>query len=108
MEPALVGPCAAGGRPKAVGWREVLPSGDRLPASPHWQGADADELMGRKRHGGENRTPRTPPANIDRLLLWSLRFVHDFADDIHQAHPLVQIRRDPHSQLTSSLYPTRA
>lgn len=63
-------------------WREVLPSGDRLPESPPWQGADADELIGRKRRGGENRTPRISPAAIDRLLLWSLRFVHDFADDI--------------------------
>ncbi|WP_327358069.1 site-specific integrase [Streptomyces sp. NBC_01304] len=63
-------------------WREVLPPGDRLPESPPWQGADANELIGRKRRGGENRTPRIPSANIDRLLLWSLRFVHDFADDI--------------------------
>ncbi|MFI1015838.1 site-specific integrase [Streptomyces sp. NPDC020965] len=63
-------------------WRNVLPTGDRLPESPPWQGADADEPIGRKPRGGENRTPRIPSATIGRLLLWSLRFVHEFADDI--------------------------
>ncbi|MCX3059651.1 hypothetical protein [Streptomyces beihaiensis] len=63
-------------------WRERLPAGDRLPATPPWRGEDSDALLGRKRRRGENRTPRIPPSTVDRLLLWSLRFVEDFADDI--------------------------
>ncbi|MEU9079108.1 site-specific integrase [Kitasatospora sp. NPDC048538] len=63
-------------------WREMLPAYGRLPEAPPWRGADADELIGRKRRSGENRTPRIPPATIDRLMLWSLRFVEDFSADI--------------------------
>ncbi len=63
-------------------WREVLPVRDRLAEAPPWRGQDADALIGRRRRGAENRTPRIPPATIDRLLLWSLRFVQDFSSDI--------------------------
>ena len=63
-------------------WRDRLPPDDRLPPAPPWHGRDAEELVGRKRPAGENRTPRIPAATMDRLLLWSLRFVGDFAADI--------------------------
>ncbi|MGH3193066.1 MAG: hypothetical protein ACRDPY_34665 [Streptosporangiaceae bacterium] len=63
-------------------WRGHLPPDDRLPPAPPWHGRDAEELVGRKRPAGENRTPRIPAATMDRLLLWSLRFVEDFAPDI--------------------------
>jgi hypothetical protein len=47
-----------------------------------WPGEDTRALIGRKRRDTENRTPRIPPATIERLLLWSLRFVEDFSVDI--------------------------
>jgi integrase len=63
-------------------WRELLPEPDRLSKAPPWQGDDATTILGRRKRAGENRTPRIPPATMDRLLLWSLRFVDCFADDI--------------------------
>jgi integrase len=63
-------------------WRGLLPIRDRLPEAPPWRGEDTTALIGQNRRGVENRTPRIPPATITRLLLWSLRFVEDFAVDI--------------------------
>lgn len=63
-------------------WRDRLPAPDRLPQAPPWQGETATAIIGRAPRSAENRTPRIPAPVIDRLLLWSLRFVNDFAEDI--------------------------
>jgi integrase len=81
-------------------WRECLPERDRLPQAPPWQGEDPQSLIGRKNRGVENRTPRIPAPTIDRLLLWSLRFVQDFADDI------LAVRHE-HTELTKRSWSTR-
>jgi integrase len=66
-------------------YRELLPAGDRLPDAPPWQGLGSGRLLGRQSGEMENRTPRIPPATMDWLLAWALRFVEDLAEDILNA-----------------------
>jgi integrase len=78
-------------------YRELLPPAGRLPTTPPWQGDDAAAILGRRRHGLENRTPRIHPDTMDRLLCWALRFVELFADDIlaaHHEHAMLALRSD--------------
>ena len=78
-------------------YRELLPPADRLPAAPPWQGDDCAAILGRRRHGLENRMPRIHPDTMDRLLCWALRFVEVFADDIlaaHHEHAMLARRSD--------------
>ncbi|MFE3206363.1 hypothetical protein [Embleya sp. NPDC059237] len=67
-------------------YRTVLPSSMRLPAAPPWDGEDSRELFGRIRGTMDNRTRRIAERTMQLLLLWSIRFVDDFADDILAAH----------------------
>ncbi|MFI6734906.1 hypothetical protein ACIBI9_18415 [Nonomuraea sp. NPDC050451] len=62
--------------------REALPVEARLPEWPPWHGEMVQDLVGRRTHATTNRTHRIRPATMEALLLWSLRFVECFADDI--------------------------
>jgi integrase len=62
-------------------YREILPAGDALRDNPPWDGDESADLVGRRQHG-ENATPRIGEDVMRTLLLWSLRYVEDFAPDI--------------------------
>lgn len=62
-----------------------LPAPMRLPAEPPWDGEDNRGLLDTPRPGRENATRRIHPDTMQPLLLWSLRFVEDFARDITAA-----------------------
>lgn len=55
-----------------------LHSSERLPA-PSW--VDEKVFLG-NRGGSDNATPRMPDAVVTPMLLWSVTFVEQFADDI--------------------------
>lgn len=63
-------------------YRDRLPEPMRLPAAEPWAGEDPKDLLGGPARPRENRTPRIHTDTIELLLMWSLRFVEDFADDI--------------------------
>jgi integrase len=63
-------------------YRALLPESIRLPAQPLWDGEDTRDLLGIQRKRRENTTPRIHPDTMQALLMWSLRFVEDFAEDI--------------------------
>ena len=65
--------------------REWLPESMRLPAAPPWGGDRPRDLLGMRVERGVNRTPRIHTDTIDLLLLWALRYVEDFAQDITAA-----------------------
>ncbi|WP_404870012.1 hypothetical protein ACI1MP_31045 [Kitasatospora griseola] len=67
-------------------YQERVPEEARLPDEAPWNGDYPFELLGASRKTGENRTPRIHPDTMEPLLLWALRFVGDFADDIIAAH----------------------
>ena len=67
------------------GYRLLLPEDIRLPACPPWDGADLRDLLGDPATPGVNRTPRINTDTIDLLLMWALRFVNDFSQDITAA-----------------------
>lgn len=68
-------------------YRMLLPEDIRMAASPPWEGTQGDlqDLLGVDRNSGVNRTPRINTDTIDVLLMWALRFVHDFSHDITTA-----------------------
>lgn len=66
-------------------YRNRLPEPLQLPVSPPWDGDEPRDLLGITVRAGVNRTPRIHADTIDVLLLWSLRFVDDFANDILSA-----------------------
>lgn len=63
-------------------YRNRLPDAMRLPATPAWDGEDNQDLLNLPQRGRENATPRIHPDTLQPLLVWSLRFVEDFAEDI--------------------------
>jgi integrase len=63
-------------------YRDRLAEAMRLPAAPPWDGEEPRYLLGIVVRAGVNRTPRIHTDTIELLLLWSLRFVEDFAADI--------------------------
>lgn len=63
-------------------YREILPAGMRLPATPPWDGEDTGDLLQGRRTDRENRTRRIGEATMEMLLCWAVRFIEDFADDI--------------------------
>ena len=71
-------------------WRYApfLPAGDRL-MQPPWETADYDDDIGdwgnQQVAASENRTPPIHRDTMSELLVWSMRFVDDFADDILRA-----------------------
>jgi len=67
-------------------YRNTMPPDIRMPEHPPWDGEDTPVLLGKRRPYRENLTRRIPEATMQQLLMWSLRFVEDFADDITAAH----------------------
>jgi integrase len=67
-------------------YRSALPESMRLPEMPPWGGDTARELFGKVRPRRENVTARIAERTMQRVLMWSLRFVEDFAEDILEAH----------------------
>ncbi|WP_248511465.1 hypothetical protein [Streptomyces sp. D2-8] len=67
-------------------YRLTMPPDMRMPDAPPWEGEDSSVLLGKVRPTRENRRRRIPEATMQQLLMWSLRFVEDFADDIITAH----------------------
>lgn len=63
-------------------YRQRLPESMRLPAGPPWGGERPRDLLGLRTRSGVNRTPRIHTDTIELLLLWALRFVEDFSEDI--------------------------
>lgn len=66
--------------------RHILPSTMRLPDSPPWGGADTRDLLDRPYTTRANRTRRIGEPTMQMLLVWAIRFVEDFAEDILSAH----------------------
>ncbi len=60
----------------------MLPEHLRLPQAPPWGDDRPSDLIGGATRPRENLTPRIAPDTMETLLMWCLRFVEDFADDI--------------------------
>ncbi|OIJ85071.1 hypothetical protein BIV25_45030 [Streptomyces sp. MUSC 14] len=67
-------------------YRDTLPLVMRLPDAPPWAGEDTQDLLRGTRVDRENRTRRIAEPTMQMLLLWAIRFVEDFAEDILAAH----------------------
>lgn len=63
------------------GFAPHLPSGDRIPMPP-WESTGLRDYLPADEATNENTTPPIHPAVMSPLLIWALRFVEDFADDI--------------------------
>lgn len=63
------------------GFAPHLPSGDRIPMPP-WESSGLRDYLPADEATNENTTPPIHPAVMSPLLIWALRFVEDFADDI--------------------------
>lgn len=63
-------------------YRSRLPEPMRLPATPPWNGDNTRDLLDTPHVDRENATPRIHPDTLQPLLMWSLRFVEDFAEDV--------------------------
>jgi hypothetical protein len=63
------------------GFAPHLPSGDRIPMPP-WESGGLRDYLPADEAKNENTTPPIHPAVMSPLLIWALRFVEDFADDI--------------------------
>ena len=84
-----------------------LPSGDRIPMPP-WESQGLRDYLPADEQGNENTTPPIHPAVMSPLLVWALRFVEDFADDILAAweereHLVGQIPEHPDPQAARRL-----
>jgi len=66
------------------GFAPHLPSSDRVPMPP-WEAEGMEHYLPANAEGNENATPPIHPAVMSPLLVWALRFVEDFADDILDA-----------------------
>ncbi|MFF7290197.1 hypothetical protein [Streptomyces griseorubiginosus] len=67
-------------------YRHTMPSAMRMPDAPPWDGEESSVLLGKVKPQRENRRKRIPELTMQQLLMWSLRLVEDFADDIITAH----------------------
>ncbi|MFF5992898.1 integrase [Prauserella flavalba] len=65
--------------------RDYLPPQHRL-VEPPWIGDAIDEYLPAASPRGENITEPITPDTLGPLLIWALRMVEDFADDILGAH----------------------
>ncbi|MFF2185091.1 hypothetical protein [Streptomyces sp. NPDC058155] len=68
------------------GYRDILPPPMRLPDAPPWAGEDTQDLLPGRHVDRQNRTRRIGEPTMQMLLLWSIRFVEDFSEDILIAH----------------------
>ncbi|MFF1717216.1 hypothetical protein [Streptomyces sp. NPDC058268] len=67
-------------------YRDILPPVMRLPDAPPWAGEDTQDLLRGTRVDRENRTRRIGEPTMQMILLWAIRFVEDFSEDILVAH----------------------
>jgi hypothetical protein len=58
-----------------------LPPDDRIPMPP-WEAQGTEQFLPTDLDINENATPPIHPAAMSPLLIWAMRFVQDFADDI--------------------------
>ncbi|MFA4081352.1 integrase [Mycobacteroides salmoniphilum] len=63
------------------GFAPHLPEHDRL-IRPPWEDSGLSDYLPPADATNENRTPPIHPAVMSPLLIWAMRFVDDFADDI--------------------------
>ena len=63
------------------GFAPYLPAGDRIPVPP-WETVGMRHYLPASTDRNENSTPPIHPAVMSPLLIWAMRFVEDFADDI--------------------------
>lgn len=61
-----------------------LPVPDRL-VMPPWEQTGITEVLGPSTWTAENKTPPIHPQTMSPLLVWAMRFVENFADDILRA-----------------------
>ena len=61
-----------------------LPAEDRI-GQPPWEPYGIYDLLGPANWSPENKTPPIHPQTMSGLLVWALRFVRDFSDDILRA-----------------------
>ncbi len=67
-------------------YQSLLPDDLRLPQAPPWGDDRPSNLVGGAKHSRENLTPRLAADTTQTLLMWCLRLVEDFADDIVTAY----------------------
>ena len=60
-----------------------LPAADRIPMPP-WEATAVRDFLPPRPGSNDNSTPPIHPAVMAPLLIWAMRFVEDFADDILQ------------------------
>ncbi|CAG7603319.1 integrase [Streptomyces bryophytorum] len=78
-------------------FRDVLPIACRLNAQFPWPGRSANELVGLRSAGGENKRPRIHDATMEALLAWSLLMVEQIGPDVRDAwHEYTQLCRGEH------------
>ncbi len=63
------------------GFAPHLPAGDRIPM-PAWETVGMRHYLPATADHNENTTAAIHPAVMSPLLIWAMRFVEDFADDI--------------------------
>ncbi|WP_327295477.1 integrase [Streptomyces sp. NBC_01197] len=66
-------------------FRDVLPAPCRLATGFPWAGKAANELVGHRAAGGENKRPRIHEDTMEALLAWSLHMVEQIGPDIRDA-----------------------
>lgn len=66
------------------GFAPYLTESDRI-RQPPWEQHGMSEYLPPSYHSGENSTPPIHPTVMSALLIWAIRFVDDFADDIVEA-----------------------
>jgi integrase len=66
-------------------FRDVLPAPCRLTTGFPWAGQTANELVGHRATGGENKRPRIHDDTMEALLAWSLHMVEQIGPDIRDA-----------------------
>ncbi len=64
-----------------------LPECDRL-CCPPWETQGVEEFIGASAWSHENKTRPINPNTISPLLLWALRFINDFSEDVINARKL--------------------
>lgn len=78
-----------------------LPESDRL-TRPSWEGGEGRaNVLGEANWSAENRTPPIHPQTMSALIVWSMRFVNDFSDDILAAKALKETPQDPGPEFAS-------
>ncbi|MBT2448026.1 integrase [Streptomyces sp. ISL-43] len=66
-------------------FRDVLPAACRLTPGFPWSGRTANELVGLRAVGGENKRPRIHDDTMEALLAWALLMVEQIGPDIRDA-----------------------